>query len=48
MFRFRGTVTWAEPGNRMLARRSRIGVAFEQIADEYALCLEPPLVPVAA
>jgi len=42
-FRFKGTVSWAEPGSRLESRRSRIGVAFEQISDEYAPQLLDPL-----
>jgi hypothetical protein len=42
VFPFRGVVTWAQPGSRLRQERSRIGVAFEQIADDFAHCLDAP------
>jgi hypothetical protein len=43
VFRFRGKVSWAEPGSRLANRTSRIGVAFEQISDDFALLLHEPM-----
>jgi len=42
-FRFSGVVTWARAGSRLRQQRSQIGVAFDQISDEFCRCLEAPL-----
>jgi hypothetical protein len=42
-FHFRGKVSWAEPGSRLQNRPSRIGVAFDEISDDFAQLLHEPL-----